>query len=266
MPENNDRPHSKAALVESTAGDQALDLSAALASMGAFLGPLGAVAASVWGLIASGLSADRKYRRLVKVLEQTREELRALSEGRPDYVNLDYVNGEDFQGLIAVALQQAAYERGEEKRRFYARYIAGLAGAEEAPYEERRQELRTLDELQLRHLRVLRVLASGEGVTAEEQMAIDHGHSSWTRENMETLDQLNSMGLIHWDIESSQGRIVERRDRYSREVKTSLQGGRVWRKPHVTDYGEKLLQFILSPDESTSGGPSEEAPDGPPAG
>jgi hypothetical protein len=233
-----DRSSLQRALLKATPQEQALETTAALAAMGSFLGPLGAVAGSVWGLLASGFSADLKQRRLVEVIEETRKELELLSSSQSDYVNWDYVQGEDFQDLAAKALQQAADERSEAKRRFYARYIAGLAGAEPVPYEERKQELRTLEELRLQHLAVLRTLDVTDpfGVLTAMVYGLDETIPR-AAEHEELMDQLVSMGLVRWKTEVKD----EKQD-------TAVHPDRLktWSVPTLTRYAWRLLTFIRS--------------------
>ncbi len=226
--------------------EAALETAAGLTTLLGLKGPIAATVGGFLGQLFEGAATDRKIQRLDETLAILKEELEGVAE-----LQAEYVRTEDFEDLTEKALRQAVDERHEEKRRLYARFIAGLARSEPASYDERRQQLRSLEELQLRHVDVLRTLAAlDDGRIASklpyelrrELMAIDHGHSAWTHANHEILDQLVAMGLARATPRSSALRLREGRG----SKKAAVEGGRLSTSPKITDYGRRFFEFLES--------------------
>jgi hypothetical protein len=127
--------------------DRALQIAAVLADMAHWLGgPIGA--------ILNGVVTRRRHQRLVEVLQ----ELQAQLHGVESDAARRYVHTEDFDDLLAETLEKAVRERTEEKRRLYARLLAGTIQSP-APYDEQLEFLQVLERLQPEHLRVLAAIA-----------------------------------------------------------------------------------------------------------
>lgn len=227
-----------------TSLEAAAGLSTMLALLPGVAGTVGGVVGGVLAQVFSGISSDRRMQRLAETVALLRGELEAVVE-----IQGDYVRSEDFEDLAEKALRQAVDERHSEKRRLYARFISGLATSPPATYDERRQQLRTLDELQLRHVDVLMMLAAVEDETTAAKLSpeqrqevpfIELGRHDWVHENHEILDQLTAMGLARTATRS--GPIRLRKKRGEQEV----EGGRIRTFPQISEYGRRFVEFLAS--------------------
>jgi hypothetical protein len=225
-----------------------LELGASLAGSLALLpGQVGIVGGVIGGVLAqvfAGISSDRSVRRLAETISALQGELERLSGAQEEYVR-----SEDFEDLCERALMQAADERHEAKRKMYARFIAGLTASTPVAYDERRQQLRTLDELQLRHIEALRMLAAATdddiaaALSREERAEarfMSDGRTDWVNANREILDQLMSMGLARTASANRPIQVVER----SRGPE--IEGGGIRSYPVITEYGARFYEFVTS--------------------
>ena len=229
----------------------ALEVAAGLATTLALLpaewGTFGGVIGSVLAQVFSGLASDRQIRRLHETVERLVEEVR-IHTG----VHEEYVQSEDFEDLVDQALRQSAGERHQRKREMYARFIAGLATSEPAPYDERRQQLRTLDELQLRHIEPLAVLLfasdheQAPSLSSDMQLEarlLERGGGDWMYANYEILDQLVAMGLARYMTRQGKLKIRE-----GRRTGPEIEGGRLTAVPRITAYGKRFFLFVSAED------------------
>jgi len=113
--------------------------------------------------VLSGISLDLKMERVGEVLEAINSRI----EGLEDSVAHEYVRSDDFRELLERTLRQVAYERSEEKRRVYAAFLADDIANPGEPYDEKIRFLRTLEELQTDHIRLLK--AYSKEPTREEE-------------------------------------------------------------------------------------------------
>lgn len=134
-------------VLASTAGESALDVAAIITNIIPWVG--GAVAA-----VLSGASYGRKLGRVREVLSGVAQDLRTL-ESRTSEA---YVQTEDFEELLERILRQAADERNEGKRDMYRAFLADAIASPGGPFDEQIRFLRTLEELQPDHLRILKAL------------------------------------------------------------------------------------------------------------
>jgi hypothetical protein len=127
--------------------ETAYDIAAAVSSMVPWIGgPISSVLAGV----ATSLRMDR-----------VREVLIDLGERISDLdseISREYVKTDEFAELLDRTLRQAANERSEEKRKAYAAFLEGDIASPGNPYDEKIRVLRTLEEMQPDHLRVLAAL------------------------------------------------------------------------------------------------------------
>ena len=201
-----------------TSLEAAAGLSTMLALLPGVAGTVGGVVGGVLAQVFSGISSDRRMQRLAETVALLRGELEAVVE-----IQGDYVRSEDFEDLAEKALRQAV--------------------------DERRQQLRTLDELQLRHVDVLMMLAAVEDETTAAKLSpeqrqevpfIELGRHDWVHENHEILDQLTAMGLARTATRS--GPIRLRKKRGEQEV----EGGRIRTFPQISEYGRRFVEFLAS--------------------
>lgn len=128
--------------------ERALDVGAFVANLVPWIG--GPIAG-----VLSGIGTDRKINRVNEVVISLAEELRNFKSDAAER----YVQTEDFEELLEQTLRQVAAERYEEKRRIYRDFLIGAIVSPGEPYDEQRRFLRTMEELQPEHLRVLKALS-----------------------------------------------------------------------------------------------------------
>ncbi len=128
--------------------ERALDVAAFVANLVPWLG--GPIAG-----VLSGIGTDRKIDRINEVVIGLAEKLRDVESDAAK----QYVETEEFEELLEQTLRQVAIERHEEKRRIYRDFLIGAIVAPGEPYDEQRRFLRTMEELQPEHLRVLKALS-----------------------------------------------------------------------------------------------------------
>ena len=116
---------------------------------------LGGVVAS----IVSEWSAARRYARVQEVLEDLALRLGNLRSE----VSEEYVRSDEFPDLLDQTLRRVAHERHEGKRRLYAAFLAGAITTPGEPYHEQLRILRTLEELQPDHIRVIEAMRQEPG-------------------------------------------------------------------------------------------------------
>ena len=102
--------------------------------------------------VLSGVSFGRKISRVQEILEGIAHDLGNFKSE----VSERYVKTEEFEELLEKTLRKAAEERDEEKRRIYRSFIVGAVKSPGEPYEEQIRFLRTLEEIQPDHIKVLR--------------------------------------------------------------------------------------------------------------
>ncbi len=132
------------AIVKSTPAEIALDAAAAVASLTPILG-------GAMSNILSGLASDRRMDRVIEVIEGIGDRVRELSSESSEYVQT-----EDFEDLLSETLSRVHRERSEEKRRLYRDFLIDAIQSPGAPYDEQLRFVRTLEELQPDHIRVLK--------------------------------------------------------------------------------------------------------------
>ena len=133
--------------VQTGSADRALDVAAFLTNLVPLIG--GPVA----GLI-SGFSGNRKEQRVLEVIQGISDDLRDFESKAAE----EYVRTEDFDELLENTLRRAALERNEEKRRLYRNFLTTAIKHPGGDYEEQLRLVKTLDDLSLDHVMVLRAI------------------------------------------------------------------------------------------------------------
>ena len=131
----------------STPAEIALDIAAGVSSVAPWMG--GPVAQ-----VLNGMSLGRKLERVRAVLMDMASRVKNLE----DEAAAEYVKADEFSELLEKALRQAADERNEDKRKAYAGLLAGTIASPGAPYDEKIRILRTLEEIQADHIRMLNAM------------------------------------------------------------------------------------------------------------
>jgi hypothetical protein len=75
----------------------------------------------------------------------------------------EYVRSEEFEDLLDRTLRQVTAERHRGKLRLYAAFLAGAIESPGEPYHEQLRMLRTIDELQPDHMRIIRAMLEAPG-------------------------------------------------------------------------------------------------------
>lgn len=93
----------------------------------------------------------RRQHRLREVLTGIVDDIKALSAK----IQEQYVRSDEFEDLLDHTLRRVANERHEEKRRLYREFLLDAMTTQDMPYDERLRMVRTIDELQAAHIRVI---------------------------------------------------------------------------------------------------------------
>lgn len=128
--------------------ERALDVAAFVLNAVPWLG------GSIAGVL-SGIGTDRKINRVNEVLIGLVEKLRDFESA----ASKEYVKTEEFEELLEQTLRQVAGERHDDKRRIYRDFLIGTIVSPGEPYDKQKRFLRTMEELQPDHLRVLKAMS-----------------------------------------------------------------------------------------------------------
>jgi hypothetical protein len=130
--------------------ERALDVAATLANLVPLIG--GPVAS-----VIGGISGGRKEQRILEVVQGVSDDLSDFKS----QVAEEYVKTEDFEELLENTLRRVAQERSAEKRRLYRSILTTAIKHPGGDYDEQLRFLRTLDELEPDHIKILRALRQG---------------------------------------------------------------------------------------------------------
>lgn len=221
--EENSESVGKELIPRKASGDAPLDIAAIVTSAVPYLG--GPVSA-----ILSGISAGRKYERVREVLSGVAQDLKDFKSKASE----DYVKTEDFQELFEKTLHQAGEERSEEKRRIYRAFLTDAIASPGKPYDEQVKFLKTLDELQPDHLRIIKALAQppegGSGISGSPSNTLSQRLPDMPRERLADLvQQLNDLRVIGLT---------------SLNTMMTFHGAQDLRHS-IQPYGKRLLAFII---------------------
>ena len=203
--------------------DAALELAGIVSSLVPWLGgPISNV--------LGGISVDRKIGRVLKFMEGFAEELKDFKSKASE----EYVKTEDFQELSEQTLLRVQDERNEEKRRIYRDFLIDAIKAPMELYDEQLRFLRTLEEMQPDHIRILRVLNNPLDVRPSPRL--EH-----------TIPRLQSLSLMLLDIPHP--RMADLVDQLNSMLLTTLTEeddvlGPVHLPSTITPYGHRFIKFI----------------------
>lgn len=178
-----------------------------------------------------GVSTGRKFDRVREVLEGLADELRDFESE----VSEEYVRTEDFEDLLEETLRRVAHERNEEKRRIYKGFLLGAIKSPGEPYVEQIRFLRTLEDLQPDHIRVMQALMQepdpGPGMMGSPSQTLSRRLPDIESEQIEDLvEQLN-----------------DKRVTKLTSLRTMMTGSGAEDLRHsITSFGERFVQFIVS--------------------
>lgn len=202
--------------------ETSLDIAATVASAVPWLGgPISNV--------LTGISAGRRFHRIEEVVVGLAEDLKDFRSG----VSENYAQSREFQELGFQTLRRVLDEHNEQKRRIYRAFLVGAIKSPGESYDEQLRFLRTLEELQGDHIRVVRALMqtpeSITGGTGSQISTLERRLRDMKRERITDLvDQLNAM------------RITKLADL---DVTMSAHGAANLQKA-LTPYGRRLVAYI----------------------
>ncbi len=154
---SEDKPLDALARIEERDGTEAtLEIAAAFASAAPWVG----------GPISSymvGKANDRKFRRVADELKKLADDMRRVESDTAKH----YVKTEEFEDLLDVTMQKIATEQSETKRALYRAFLANTAASPGEPWAEKQRFLRTLEEIEPEHVRLLKALMQQPKVDLE---------------------------------------------------------------------------------------------------
>lgn len=181
----------------------------------------------------TGHATDRKFERVADELKKLAEDLKRVESDAAK----DYVKTEEFEDLLDLTMQKIAHERSEEKRKLYRAFLANTAASPGEPWSEKQKFLRTLDEIQPEHVRLLKALLEEPRRDAS----------------------LGPFGSVSGTIRQRAPEIGHRLDELVREVdrmglaNVGQTGGMMTGhgaqdlRGRVTPYGKRFAQYVMSP-------------------
>lgn len=105
--------------------------------------------------VLGGMSTSRKLARVREVLGGLVADLEDFKSA----ISEEYVKTEEFEELLEQTLRRATEERNEEKRKIYRTFLLNAIESPGEPYDEQIRFLRTLEEIQSDHLRMIHALS-----------------------------------------------------------------------------------------------------------
>jgi hypothetical protein len=148
-------------------------------------------------------------------------------------VSEKYVKTEDFEELLEQTLKRVADERNEEKREVYRVFITEAIESPGESYDEQIRFLRTLEELQPDHLRVLRALSQ----SPDPNPGMMGSPNQTLRRRLTELEEARISDLI--------SQLNDLRVTNLTSLKVMMTGlGAEDLRHSITLYGQRLLRYI----------------------
>lgn len=196
MTQDPDKAPEEGALQPIDAAADNLDTAALLTSIVPVIGgPL----SNLLGGIASG----RRQERIYAILNDLAQGLGDLRDSLPER-NAEYVRTDEFEELLEQTLRRAADERTEEKRKVYARFLAGAIKEPWQDYDEQMAFLRSLELLQPAQMSVLRAYSREDPAPPDHMMGSTVGVVRRRLDNLfddarihQLVDDLIRMGILN---------------------------------------------------------------------
>lgn len=180
--------------------------------------------------VLSGISTDRKIARVNEVVLGLVEKLRDFESA----ASKQFVKTEEFEELLEQTLRQVATERNADKRRMYRDFLLGAIESPGEPYDEQKRFLRTMEDLQADHLRVLKALAQEpqpvDGLVGSQIATLRARLSDLSESQIEErVQQLNDMRVVQ--LHSLRGMMTPRGAEDLRHA--------------ITPYGVRFLRYLV---------------------
>jgi hypothetical protein len=149
-------------------------------------------------------------------------------------VSEEYGKTEDFEELLEQTLERSADERNEEKRQIYRSFLTNAIESPGEPYDEQIRFLRTLEELQPDHLKVLRALSK----TPDPDPGMMGSPNQTLRQRLPDLEEKRIEELIT--------QLNDLRVTNMTSLKTMMTGrGAADLRHSITSYGQRFMQYIV---------------------
>jgi len=178
------------------------------------------------------MAISRKMERVREVLISMAQEIRDLETEAAK----EYVATEEFEELLEKTLRQAADERSEEMRKVYAAFLAGNIRLPGESYEEQIRFLRTLEEMQPDHIRMLKALMQEP----------DPDPNTYTGSISQTL-QRRLPDMSQDRIRDLAGQLTDMRVASLTNLGTVMTArGAEELRSRMTPYGQRLIKYILT--------------------
>jgi hypothetical protein len=219
------------------------------------IGLSGAAAAALAALpffsqVLTGLilnSSARFERRLLKVAEALEEQQKRIEQKIPDK---SYYESEEFQSLLMLVLEKLHATHQEEKLKTLGEALAN-SGTSEFVKQDKEQYVRTLQELSLEDIRMLRRLAEINSLPSHPQRTGIPKHES------PGLSRLASLGLVQESVKLREldlrtpviPRSSQSPETYARSLVDSFK--RYFQQApqstyRISGFGQRFLSFIAS--------------------
>jgi hypothetical protein len=143
------------------------------------------------------------------------------------------VKTEDFEDLLEQILKRAAQERVDEKRRIYRNFLSNAIESPGEQYDEQLRLLRTFEELQLDHLRIIHALSKdpnpNPNMMGSPNQTLRSRLPDMPQERIEEMvNQLNDMRLTNLT-----------------SLKVMMTGHGAENLQHsITQFGKRILKYI----------------------
>lgn len=187
--------------------------------------------------VLNGWSQERRMQRVKDVIE----DLSARVKGLGTRVDEAYVRSDEFEDLLDRTLRQVAAERHQNKRRLYAAFLAGAIECRGEPYDEQLRMLRTIEELQPDHVRVLKAILEEPSLRSAGAI----GDRNITKTLQERLPDIPAQRLEDLVAQLADDlRLTIIGGRIGLTITTHPETGKA--PDRFTDYGHRLIRYILA--------------------
>ena len=182
--------------------------------------------------VLSGISTDRKIKRVDLLLRELAEELR----GFQSEVSNDYVKTEDFEDLLEQTLRRTSEERNEQKRQILKAFLLESVKSPGESYDDQLRFLKLSENIYGDHILVLKALLETPkeirgGLSGSPFQTLKDRLPDLSEEKIKDLvNQLNDLRLVHLP---------------SLNVMTTANGAQDLRN-HVTQLGLRYVSYLNS--------------------
>jgi hypothetical protein len=204
--------------------DWVVDRGLDLVEAGAAVGALAVPATSLLALVLGKIPRSRQ-RRVEAMAVAASDALEAVS----DRLDRDYVLAEEFQGLVEEVMERADRKREQDKREAYAAILVNAALPGRPDEETLQRMVDTLEDLRVRHLRLLAVIMRTHDPTSSFKQEFLSAVSNWDTAVLDwgDLERAGVVSVMPSDVNGADAAGVFR--------------------SRVTSFGRLFHQFVVLP-------------------